>query len=331
MPKTKCFTERNPELSFICFDPKIGFWGRPNMEGDVYFDVRKDVPIRVRHNSEGIRDEPFDQSDKGRCLLCVGGSYTWGSGVEQEYLYPKLLSDRLGKRVVNLGQVAFGLDQVCLTVLTKSEAYSPSVVIVEQHPWALHRIINPYVSGGYVRPHFRLDANQQVTLEKVPKHLKHKVVRRMVASYYAYRKDFLEFISGIDLSKSDHPLLDPMFLSWKMGYYDYMYQLAEKIIVILRDYCIQRGIKLLFLIDSLLQYFTEKSKSDLVDYDLPRDRLIRILEKNCVSYLDSKEQLLCHHSDDDPVILSDGHLNEKGNERVALTLEKKLRSLGWAG
>ena len=57
------------------------------------------------------------------------------------------LEHRTGIPVYNIGHVSMGLDQICLAVMTKSDHYTPSVIIVEQYPWAIHRILNTTLSA----------------------------------------------------------------------------------------------------------------------------------------------------------------------------------------
>ena len=73
-------------------------------------------------------------------------------------------------------------------------------------------------------------------------------MRRGIGTYYAYRKELNEFRSGIDLASQYDPMTDPIFLHWKANYYDTIARLSGKVIGVMRDYCRQNGINLIFAI-----------------------------------------------------------------------------------
>lgn len=316
------------DTTFYRFDAQIGFWGRPNIEREVCYDVRPDEPFLVRHNADGNRDADVSLVPNEKTIVCLGGSHTWGAGVQQELLYTERLADRTGRRVVNLGHCSLGLDQICLAVLRKSAKYHPEVIIVEQYPWAVHRVLNNYVNG-FVRPHFYLNTQQELKLQKIPPSAKYPSFRRAIGSYYSFRKEFREFHSGIDLKQGYDAFTDPIFLYWKTRQYDYMYELIDKILCVMRDYCRQNGIKLLFGLGAIRQQFGPKSKSVLVDYDLPRKRLIELLEKRRIAFVDMTAPMLAAHSEQDPVIFADGHINSKGHDIFSIVLYEDLLSRGW--
>jgi hypothetical protein len=97
----------------------------------------------------------------------------------------------------------------------------------------------------------------------------------------------------------------------------------------MRDFCLQRRIRLLFALGSIAQQFGDESPSELIDYDLPRKNLAFLLEKNRIPYVDMTDPMLHEHTQEDPVIFPDGHINIKGNEIFARALHDKLGDLGW--
>lgn len=316
------------DVAFYQFDAQLGFWGVPNIEREVTYDVRPDEPFQVRHNSDGNRDAEVTLAPGEKTILCVGGSHTWGSGVQQDSRYSEVLAERTGRRVLNLGHCSLGLDQVCLALLQKTAKYHPEIIIVEQYPWAVHRVMNTFVNG-FVRPYFYLDAQQGLKLQKVSGFAKYRWFRQIIGSYYAFRKEFQEFRSGIDLKHRYDPLTDPIFLYWKTRHYDRMYLLVDHILGVMRDHCSQHGIKLLFGLGAIQQQFGQKPPSGLVDYDLPLKRLTVILEKHKIPYIDMIKPMLAAHTAQAPVIFPDGHINTKGHGIFADVLYGDLRSRGW--
>ena len=94
------------------------------------------------------------------------------------------------------------------------------------------------------------------------------------------------------------------------SYYDYLYLLLEKIILVNPGSLPANGIHLLFSLRAIRQQFSGPSKSKLVDYDLPRERLRKILDKFGIVYVDMTEAMLksirraaCH--------FDDGHINQR--------------------
>ncbi|WP_207515102.1 SGNH/GDSL hydrolase family protein [Longitalea luteola] len=61
---------------------------------------------RVKANKAGVRDD--DQSLLGPSVICIGDSFTFGWGVEQENAFPQLLEKLSGKKVLNAGIPSYG-------------------------------------------------------------------------------------------------------------------------------------------------------------------------------------------------------------------------------
>ncbi len=325
--KIKKVILRPDDAPFYQHDQLIGFWGRPNMEREVRFKDKKMDFILARHNSEGNRDKSVS-TIRGNGILCFGGSHTWGVGIDQESRYSEHIEKMTGKPVYNLGHCSLGLDQICLAILNKVERYRPSIIIIEQYPWAIHRVLSSYVIG-YCRPYFYLDNKGDLKLKKLPMLSRFTVFRRIIGEYHSYRKEFYEFKAGINLSEGYNPWTDPIFLYWKTSYYDYMYNLVEKILGVIKDYCRQHGIRLLFGLEPIKQQFGNGNPSDLIDYDLPRKRLKAALAKNQIPTLDLSEVMITEHSTDDPVIFNDGHMNEKGHGIFAREIVKYMKENRW--
>jgi hypothetical protein len=319
------------EMPIFQFDPLTGFGGAPNLERDVAFEGASGPLVRVRLNDQGDRDEPFEVKPGVKNIVCYGGSHTWGAYVDQDKRYTDLLDRRLsGFRCVNLGMGSFGLDQICLSILERSRRYSPSVVAIEQYPWAVHRVLNSYVQG-YVKPSFYIDASGALKLRKVPALARYKSYRRIDGAYRLYKKELAEFKGGIDIKTQYDPFADPIFLLWKTAFYEQMYLLIEKILCVIKDHCTQNRYRLIFLIIAYSQQFGHDSGSGLIDYELPAKRFKAILDKLRIEYVDTAPSLVRSHSIADPVIMPDGHTNPRGHAVIADLLEEGMRSRGWLG
>jgi len=85
----------------------------------------------------------------------------------------------------------------------------------------------------------------------------------------------------------------------------------------------------LFGLGAIHQQFGPASKSELVDYELPRERFIELLLKNKIAFVDTTETMLKEHSTIDPVIFDDGHINAKGHKVFADVIHNELLKLNW--
>lgn len=318
----------NGDTTFYQFDSQIGFWGVPNIEKNVIFEQMPDVPINVKHNSDGNRDENITLNGHERTIICIGGSHTWGGGVMQENRYTNCLARSLNRTVINMGHCSLGLDQVILSIIQKSNKYNPEIIVIEQYPWAVHRVLNNYVNG-YVRPYFTIDNKDKLQLHKLSKFAKIPFFRSIIGNYFSFRKEFYEFRGGINLKNSSNNFIDPMFACWKSRHYDYMYDIIDKLLIVIKDHCVRNKLKLFFSLGAIQQQFFKQSNSNLVDYTLPRERFIELLVKNRINYVDMTESMLAAHSISEPVIYDDGHINAKGHEIFAKILHQELIKLKW--
>jgi hypothetical protein len=316
------------DTTFYCFDPLTGFWGKPNIEREVYFEQQPNVPLFVRHNEEGNRDIHFDFADGKKSIVCLGGSHSWGGGVAQNEKYTDHLRHITGEKVANLGHCSLGLDQICVAVMNKVRRYNPKTVVIEQYPWALHRVLNTYVNK-YVKPQFILDRNLELRMKPVPYLARYETFRNIIGEFHAYRKEANEFVGGLNVKEGYDPLNDPIFLYWKLNHYRPMYSLVERLIIQIRDYCAKHDIRLLFALGAVSQKLGPASQSELVDYDLPAKMLRAILNNLRVESVDMSESMLLNHSKEDPVIFNDGHINAKGHRLFAETLAKALEERSW--
>jgi hypothetical protein len=275
-----------------------------------------------------MRDAPFIPRDNTGTIVCIGGSHTWGGGVEAENRYSDILAKMTNRQVVNAGHASLGIDQICIAILKKLPVLRPKIIIVEQYPWAVVRVANNYVNG-FIKPVFSVGNDGSLVLKQTPILSRYALVRSWIGQYYAYRKELEEFRSGIVLSKDYDPFTDPLFMLWKTSYYKRIYVLFEKLALAIQDHCRRNEIKLLFVLGTNRQQIQGTKRSPLIDYDLPSARLGDIFSRNSIKYVDTKDQMLAAHQADDPVIFDDGHINEKGHRVFAGLLADALAKQGW--
>ena len=224
-----------------------------------------------------------------------------------------------------MGHCSLGLDQIYIAAEKKALPFYPNILVIEQYPWSIHRIINTYVNG-FCRPFFNLGRDDKITLNKVPSLAYVKLFRKILGGYYDFKKEFSEFKTSLNIKNNYNPETDPIFLLWHTRYYDYVYKLANAILCKIKKLCEKNNIKLLFLIGTVNQQLKYKAKTSLLDYDLPRKRLIEILKKNNIDYLDTLKDMLINNKKNSPVAYEDGHINEKGNLIFAKLLTKYFKT-----
>ncbi|MES2330072.1 MAG: hypothetical protein V4539_10755 [Bacteroidota bacterium] len=124
----------NGHTVFYEFDAQMGFWGIPGIEKAVCFPQDPDVPVLIKHNSDGNRDKEITLSQNEKTIVCMGGSHTWGAAVQQDSRYPDFLTAETGMKTVNMGHCSLGLAQVCLSIMQRTAKYNPKIIVIEQYP-----------------------------------------------------------------------------------------------------------------------------------------------------------------------------------------------------
>lgn len=100
-----------------------------------YVDQDFDSNDNVRYylNSYGFRCEEFSDTD---CIAYIGCSHTFGTGVNQDEIWPELVSNKLNMRSANIGIPAVGLDyfNLYMNLFFKSEIQNCKAIVVMLPP-----------------------------------------------------------------------------------------------------------------------------------------------------------------------------------------------------
>jgi lysophospholipase L1-like esterase len=314
--------------SIYKYDSLTGFWGAENIKKEIRFTEGSDIVATVSHNQYGNRDKKVDVNSSEKKFLCYGGSHTWGAYVEQDERYTDVLSKLTNHHFLNIGHASFGFDQIALAIEQRSDMYKPEGILIEQYPWAFHRVLNSYVNG-YLKPYFYLRQDGELQYVPLPSLARFKMYRNIVGEYRSYKKEFQEMRGNVSIKEGYDPTLDPVFILWKSSYYEYAYELFGKIAERVKNYCDQKGIKLLIFLTAHSQHFIPQSASELVDYDLPSKKLMAVLDKYSVPYINLAKDLVAEQAHGRTVIFPDGHLNQHGHIKVAERLVPELKKRGW--
>jgi hypothetical protein len=151
------------------FDPEIGWTPRPGFSAVTPEDGRVTIDVRgCRSNGPRSLAGPVD-------VLAVGDSYVYGSQVDDWNTWPAQLERRLGRRVLNAGVNAYGLDQAILRAERLMPELHPKRVIVGIIPNDIIRC-GADVSSGRSKAWFREDGSGFVLM---PPHREPSELRRL--------------------------------------------------------------------------------------------------------------------------------------------------------
>lgn len=315
---------RGPKL--YRFDSDFGFWGVPNFSEEIFYpEYNKSVV--VRHDYSGNRNTYIPQSidsKNSENFLFLGGSHTWGAGVENYETYPALIQERSGVSCLNYGHCSFGFDQMVLVLLKKLTNLSAKSVVMELHPWVVHRVLRRSAIG-YPKPYFAFEAGD-LRLHQVPTISKVSIGRRFLSEYAEFEKALLEFRAGINLNapgpKRNN---DPLFNVWDQGYYVDLYRIITKLLVIARDVCEQNDTKLLIVLGPTVQELLHEPRPyEYVNPSIPRRRLKALMDAANIHYLDLEPKFELLRGDKDNGLFSDGHINNRGHKIFAEEIYREL-------
>jgi hypothetical protein len=104
------------------FDPQLGWY---NQSDSIYIQDG----IKYTNDEFGFRSSGIDFNKKH--ILVVGDSIAYGYGAEDDETIPYYLSQKLKPyELVNMGVVAFGIDQVYLNLKRYIDKFNPALIIV---------------------------------------------------------------------------------------------------------------------------------------------------------------------------------------------------------
>ena len=197
--------------TFYQFDKNTGFWGIPSISHMIKYPVAPNKVFRASHNSYGNRDDEPLIDKKKKTIIFLGGSHTWGVAMEQEKRYTDLLKKNNSFNILNMGHCSLGLDQISVAIKNKAQKFKPDMIVIEQYPWSIHRILNTYVNG-FCRPTYKINKKNKVSFSAVPKIAFLKIFRTILGGYYEFKKEFLEYKNNLNVKYNYDPKTDPIFL-----------------------------------------------------------------------------------------------------------------------
>ena len=103
------------------YDPNLGYVQRPGFSSG-----------NINYDAEGFRRMPAlpAGASDGPPVLATGASYTQGDEVPDNETWPAVLQGLLGRRTINAGVAAYGLDQIVLRTERLAPIVKPAAIVV---------------------------------------------------------------------------------------------------------------------------------------------------------------------------------------------------------
>jgi hypothetical protein len=130
-PRTLRLAHVPNEFEFFQYHPLLGWVNRPQSAG--YLRTPEfDHPVRI--NRHGLNDSEYGYAKRPGTprILCLGDSFTWGYGVEQDQRFSEVLENELmqGVEVINAGVSGYNTAQEWLWLRERGVKYRPDLVVL---------------------------------------------------------------------------------------------------------------------------------------------------------------------------------------------------------
>lgn len=146
----------------IQYDARLGWTPKPGDYTDSNYWGKTltiaDQGIRLNGSVKAAPNRP--------AILVVGDSFTFGSQVGDEETWPAVLQELSGRRAINGGVFAYGLDQSVLRAEVLVELFKPELLIVAFIPDNVNRTERA-VRTGTAKPYFDI-VDGQLALRNIP-------------------------------------------------------------------------------------------------------------------------------------------------------------------
>jgi hypothetical protein len=167
--------------------------------------------LTYQYNSEGFRDDEFDQQPAGIALGC---SHTEGVGVHSEHAWTSQLQHMLGQKVWNLGVGGSALDTCHRLLEYWIENLNVKFVVcavpgisryeVFNNNWSnilpsIPLKINMHWLAGYQKNYLSYDQNSELNRRKNLQAMQHICNKYNIPFYYDLLKDFVDAALARDL------------------------------------------------------------------------------------------------------------------------------------
>jgi len=141
------------------FDERLGWVSKKSKS---VHDVANST---ITINEGGIRSNGTNKisaaTDNQRPILAVGDSYTFGYEVSDDQTWPAILERLTGRKVINAGVIAYGMDQSLLRARQLVDIYKPEILIYSFIPDDIWRC-QISARSGVKKPYFDIQDDKLV-------------------------------------------------------------------------------------------------------------------------------------------------------------------------
>ena len=140
------------------YDPTLGYAPSPG-----YRSPRQNI------SADGTRSMPAPpvNATNGSPILAGGDSYGFGQEAADDETWPAYIQTALGRRTINAGVPAYGLDQAVLRVEQEARVFKPSLIVINFIADDLWRNEFHHL-WGLEKPYFTVGSSGTLTLNNVP-------------------------------------------------------------------------------------------------------------------------------------------------------------------
>jgi hypothetical protein len=334
------------EFNFYSFDHTYGWKGKPDAVGS--FSRYGEYHVRVKNNSDGMRDREYPVEKKCFRMAVMGDSYTWGFGVEQDEIFMEILEREYFKNieVFNLGISGYSTVQSYLLFLELDAKYNFDFALFFYNTGDFKRNVKAD-DNGYAKPYAVTEEGALVfkglpVREAKPVHhgLKSKLyIRKLVSLVKAKLTGKIISLKYASRNEQNYgyKMGDIPVRTLNDGRYDYAYGITKEIFREIKKYCEGEGIKLVVMLNTAAWQFDDIYKEKAadafkgdrwrVDWELPQKKMEIILSGLKIPCLNLLPVLQKEYSatKKDPHFKIDGHYNPDGHMMIAKILQEFLK------
>jgi hypothetical protein len=137
------------------YDPRLFYVHKPGLKGSF---TNAEFSHQVLANSKGMRDD--DSSLHRPAIICIGDSYTWGWGVDQSHIWPELLQQQKGMKVLNAAMPSYGTARSVIR-LSELDLSNLQYLVVQ------YCANDATENAEYIKQHYRLPISSEAEYRKL--------------------------------------------------------------------------------------------------------------------------------------------------------------------
>lgn len=302
-------------------DPLIGWRLAPNQscrQRTVEYDVE------YKTNGKGLRDDEehtYRNDSGGKRIIILGDSHTFGQGVPLEETFGKVLEEKTGAEVLNLGVAGYDAGQYYLALKAEGMKYDPDIVVLDFYFLNDIDEINVgsfsgpkpifYIEDGVLN--WKNTPDEVVPADQAPKEdyrVKNKEIYKLTKWIFGLKTFSLAKVLAKEYF---YEPLSRLGLVKNLSDYDDKFALFEEIVKRTKELLPNKTLAAVLIPSKNIKYnWLERQIGG---------RVASILENEKIPFIDLTQTVI---SGRDLYLPKDGHINGKGHEMVAEAIAKLL-------